>query len=102
MELLDTRETNIIPLKTENLEEFLVLKCLAQCCGTIREDTVVREPELLDVLCSLEHFSDVACTIRPNHIITEVELSKGGVMLDVFANGNAAVDTCLVVGHIQH
>lgn len=40
-------------------------------------------------------------TIRANHIVTEVKLSEGGVMLNRFANSDAAVNPSFVVGHIK-
>jgi len=102
LELLHARKADIISLKAQDLKVLLILEGLAQSGGTIREHTVIGEPDLLDVLGGLEDLGNVTGAIRTNHVVAEVELSERGVVLNRLADGDAAVDTSLVVGHIQY
>lgn len=41
-------------------------------------------------------------TIRSNHIVRQVDLTEGGVLLDGLADGDATANHCFVVSHIKN
>lgn len=69
LEFLDTGEADVITLEAQDLEVLLVLKSLAEGSSSVREHTVIGEPDLLNVFSGLKHLGNVSGTIGTNHIV---------------------------------
>ena len=90
-------ETYLILLHVENFQILFIFQGSAKSYGSFGEDTIIRETKFGNVLLILEHFADGSSSAWTNEVLRKEQLSQRGLLLDSFANSNAAIAHDLIV-----
>lgn len=94
-------DSNIIFLQSEDLKVAFFTQGTAQSEGTLRENSITRQPDFRDVFGVFEDFSNVTCTVRTNEVVRQVKLTKCRMLLYSFANCNAASHHSTVICEVK-